>query len=148
MLAKTRWCILKRPENLIETQAGGLDDLLGHNLETVRAFLMKEDFSLFREYRSVAWAGKFLDRWCAEASESGIEPMKKVAETLQRHRPQLLNWFRAKGAISNGIAEGMNNKAKVITRRSYGFGTFYALRTALYHGLGHLPQPPMAHSFF
>ncbi|MBK7730606.1 MAG: transposase [Gammaproteobacteria bacterium] len=29
---------------------------------------------------------------------SQIEPMKKVARMLRRHRPLLLNWFRAKGA--------------------------------------------------
>src|ERR1019366_6833280 len=34
-----------------------------------------------------------------------------------------LNWFRAKGEISNGAVEGLNNKIRVVTRRSYGFRT-------------------------
>jgi transposase len=36
----------------------------------------------------------------------------------------LLNWFRAKGELSSGPVEGMNNRLKVITRRAYGFRTF------------------------
>ena len=147
VLTKSRWCILKRPENLTERQADRLDKLLDYNLDTVQAYLLKEDFGFFWEYKKPGWAGKFLDQWCGDAVESGIEPMMKVAGMLQRHKKTLLNWFRAKGAISNGIAEGFNNKAKVITRRSYGFGTFYALQTALYHGLGNLPEPPTTHRF-
>jgi hypothetical protein len=52
-----------------------------------------------------------------------LEPMQKVARMLRAHEPPILNWFRAKGEISNGAVEGLNNKIRVITRRSYGFRT-------------------------
>ena len=48
---------------------------------------------------------------------SRLEPLKKVARSLRKHRPLLLNWFRAKGTISAGIVEGFNNKAKLTMRR-------------------------------
>jgi transposase len=73
--------------------------------------------------------------------------MQKVARMLRRHRPLLLNWFRAKGAISNGAVEGFNNKAKLTLRRAYGFRTYRAIELALYHTLGHLPEPKAAHRF-
>jgi transposase len=60
---------------------------------------------------------------------------------LQSHRMLLLNWFRAKGELSSGPVEGMNNKLKVVTRRAYGFRTFRATEIALYHSLGKLPDP-------
>ena len=41
-------------------------------------------------------------------------------QTSSVHRELILNWFRAKGAISAGIVEGLNNKVKLTTRRSYG----------------------------
>jgi len=44
--------------------------------------------------------------------------------------------------------EGLNNKAKVAMRRSYGFRTYRILELALYHTLGKLPEPPLAHEFF
>jgi hypothetical protein len=43
---------------------------------------------------------------------------------------------------------GLNNKAKVTMRRSYGFRTFRVLELALYHTLGKLPEPKLTHEFF
>jgi transposase len=79
---------------------------------------------------------------------SRIEPMKKVAKTLRRHRELILNYFRAKKAFSSGIVEGLNNKAKLTMRKSYGFRTFNVMEMALYHALGKLPEPDTAHRFF
>lgn len=60
----------------------------------------------------------------------------------------ILNWFRAKGAISNGVVEGLNNKAKLTMRRSYGFSTPEILEIALLNALGKLPEPKLAHEFW
>lgn len=147
VLKKSRWCILKRPKNLTKNQRRRLRDLVQYNLKTVRAYLLKEEFQLLWLYVSPTWAGKFLDTWCTAVMRSRIEPMKKQARSLRKHRELILNWFRAKGAISAGIVEGMNNKLKVITRRAYGFRTFKAASLALYHGLGALPEPTGTHRF-
>lgn len=147
LLTRTRWLLLKRPENLTEHQEGRLAELLQYNLKAVRAYLLKEDFQFFWTYISPAWAGRFLDRWCTRTLRSRLEPMKKVAQMLRGHRALLLNWFRAKGAISSGTVEGFNNKAKLTTRRAYGFRTFRAIEVALYHALGNLPEPEPTHRF-
>jgi len=55
--------------------------------------------------------------------------MKKIAKTLQAHRQQILNWFRARGMISTGTVEGMSNRLKVITRGAYGFRTYRGNRS-------------------
>jgi transposase len=67
--------------------------------------------------------------------------MKKVARTLRSHQELLMNWFRAKGEVSAAAVEGLNNKIRVVTRRSYGFRTYEAMEIALYHTLGKLPEP-------
>jgi transposase len=46
------------------------------------------------------------------------------------------------------VVEGLNNKAKLTMRKSYGFRTFHVTETALYHALGKLPEPDAAHRFF
>ena len=125
-----------------------LRDLLRYNLQTVRAYLLKEDFQQFWEYNSPTWAGNFLDFWCYQTMRSRIEPMKKIARTLRTHRPLLLNYFKAKKQFSSGVIEGLNNKAKVTMRRSYGFRTFRILELAPYHSLGKLPEPELTHDFF
>jgi len=73
--------------------------------------------------------------------------MKKVARLLRTHEELLLNWFRAQGEVSAGAVEGLNNKIRVVTRRSYGFRTYEAMEIALYHTLGRLPEPESTHRF-
>ena len=41
------------------------------------------------------------------------------------------------------MVEGLNNKAKLTMRISYGFPAFHVTETAVYHGLGKLPEPTM-----
>jgi len=148
VLTKTRWILLKRPENLTDKQETRLADLLRYNLKSVRSYLLKEEFQLFWLYTSPYWAGRFLDKWCTRTMRSKIIPMKRVAKMLRRHRPLLLNWFRAKKQYSSGIVEGFNTKAKLTTRKAYGFRTYHAAEIALYHALGALPVPETAHEFF
>jgi len=148
ILKHSRWCLLKRPENLTDKETVKLSELLKYNLRSVRAHLLKEDFQRFWEYVSPGWAGKFLDQWCTRTMRSKLEPMKKVARTLRTHRSLILNWFKAKGQFSSGIVEGLNNKVKLTTRKSYGFRTYEAIEIALYHNLGALPAPESTHKFW
>src|SRR5215469_16173720 len=147
-LKKSRWCLLKRKANLTPKQKIRLRDLLRYNLQTVRAYLLKEDFQQLWEYNSLTWAGIFLDFWCSQTMRSRIEPMKKIARSLRRHHALILNYFKAKKEFSSGVVEGLNNKAKVTMRKSYGFRTFRILELALYHSLGKLPEPELTHEFF
>ena len=148
VLKKSRWLLLKREENLQQEQRFRLRDLLRYNLKTVRAYLLKEAFQQLWDYNSAAWAGKFLDEWCRQTMRSRIEPMKKIARSLRQHRDLMLNYFRAQKLISSGVVEGLNNKAKLTMRKSYGFRTFRVLEMALYHSLGKLPEPEVTHEFF
>ena len=147
VLKKSRWCLLKRPENLTDKQTVKLKELLKYNLKTMRAYLQREDFQRFWEYKSVAWAEKFLDEWTRRVMRSRLGPMKKVARTLRNHQPLILNWFRARGAVSSGAVEGLNNKVKLVTRKSYGFRTAQVAKLALLHNLGQLPEPKRTHRF-
>jgi transposase len=147
-LYKSRWCLLKRPENLTDNQATRMKDLLKQNLQSVKAYLLKENFQKFWSYTSVAWASKFLDQWTYMAARSKIDPIKKVVKTLRKHKECILNWFRTKERISNGIVEGFNGKAKLTMRKSYGFRTYNALEIALFHALGNLPEPELTHRFY
>ena len=146
-LKHMRWPLLRRSSRVRGRARQKLNALLASKLATARAWELKETFSHFWKYKSEMWAGAFLDCWCFRAMRSRLEPMKKVARMLRTHEPLLLNWFRAKGEISNGAVEGLNNKIRVVTRRSYGFRTYDAMEIALYHNLGRLPEPESTHRF-
>ena len=146
-LKPLRWPLLRRGSRVRGRARQKLKALLASKLETARAWELKETFSHFWKYRSVAWAGAFLDYWTYRAMRSRLEPMKKVARMLRTHEPLLLNWFRAQGEVSCGAVEGLNNKIRVVTRRSYGFRTYEAMEIALYHTLGRLPEPESTHRY-
>lgn len=146
-LKRMRWNLLRRGTRVRGHARQKLVALLRTKLATGRAWMLKEAFQAFWGYRSLTWAAGFLQVWCTRALRSRIEPMRKVARMLRTHEALILNWFRAKGEISNGPVEGLNNKIRVVGRRSYGFRTYHAMETVLYHNLGRLPEPPLTHEF-
>jgi transposase len=145
---KTRWCVLKRRANLTEPQRFRLRDLLRYNLRTVRAYLLKEGLPAVLGVRG-AELGRQVPR-CVVLRGHALahRAMKKIARMLRSHRALILNYFRAKKQFSSGVVEGLNNKAKLTMRKSYGFRTFHVTEIALYHALGKLPEPDVAHRFF
>jgi transposase len=148
ILKHGRWCLLKRPENLTDRQRLKLADLLRYNLRSVRAYLLKEDLQLLWDEVTPVDADTFLKNWTFRAMRSRLGPVKKFAKTLRNHQALILNWFHARGLLSGGATEGLNNKLKVITRRAFGLRTFKATEIALYHSMGNLPEPRVAHQFF
>ena len=144
-LKKTRYIFLKNPENLTDKQKIRLADLEKLNLKTNRAYLLKEAFRNFWDYRYQAWAESYLDQWIWWATHSRLEPMRDFAWMVKRHKEGILNYFRAR--VTNASVEGMNRKAKVVSQRAYGYRTVPTFQTALYHVLGGLPMPETTHKF-
>jgi len=148
LLKKMRWVFLKKRCNWTKGQRKRMREIEGSTLRTLRAFLLVEAFQHFWTYKSPTWAAKFLDAWCTKVNRTHLEPLKKVARSLQSHRHLLLNYFETVKRYSSGIVEGLNNKVKLTLKRSYGFRTDNAREVALYHALGKLPEPTFTHSFF
>lgn len=148
VLKHTRWCFLKRNKNLTDKERFKLKDILKYDLKSIRGYLLKEAFQVFWEYKSPYWAGEYLDKWITRALRSRLEPIKKVARQLRRHRKLILNWFKAKKEFSSGIVEGFNTRIKLSIRKSFGFRTFNVIELALYHTLGALPEPEVTHRFW
>jgi transposase len=147
VLKRSRWCFLKRPENLTDKQQSKLTDLMRYDLKSVRGYLLKESFQLFWEYSSPYWAGVYLDKWLLRVSRSRLEPIKAVGRTIRSHRELILNWFKARKQFSSGIVEGMNYKIKLTIRKAYGFRELNVAKIALYHALAQLPEPDILHRF-
>lgn len=142
-----RWTILRRFSRVRGRARQALTRMMGARLATGRAWQLKEAFLHFWSYRSTRCAREFLRAWVSRAKRSRIPSLRKFAETLQRHEPMLLNWIQARDEIMTGAVEGLNNKCRVVTRRSYGYRSFTVLEVMLYHTLGKLPMPELTHRF-
>ena len=147
VLKHTKYCFLKKEGNLTEKQKTKLTDVLQYDLKSVRAYLLKESFQLFWNYKSPYWAEWYLNKWCARAMRSRLEPIKDFVRTLRRHQPLIMNWFKAQKQYSSGIVEGLNRKINLVTRKSYGFRNYEVLKIALFLTMGELPEPEFTHRF-
>jgi len=147
VLKHTKYCFLKKEENLTEKQKTKLNDVLQYDLKSVRAYLLKESFQLFWNYKSPYWAEWYLKKWCTRAMRSRLEPIKTFVRTIRRHQPLIMNWFKAQKLYSSGIVEGLNRKINLVTRKSYGFRNYEILKIALLLNMGKLPEPKFTHRF-
>lgn len=145
LLKRTRYLFLKNPERLTDKQRARLGHLEKLNLRTHRAYLLKESFRELYTYKTRASGNSFLKKWFWWATHSRLKPMRDFAWMVRRHEEEILNFLKKR--ITNGVVEGMNNKAKVVSHRSYGFRTAKTYIIALYHCLGNLPEPQLVHRF-
>jgi len=145
LLKKTRYIWLKNPWNLSDNQRLRLSELEKLNLKINRAYLLKEAFRQFWTYTYPAWAKKYLDQWFWWATHSRLKPLRDFAWLIRRHQDDILNYFKVR--IDNGAVEALNNKAKAISHRAFGYRTSETFKLALYHGLGKLPMPQLTHKF-
>ena len=147
LLKNSRYCFLKRLENLTDRQLDKLSDVVRYDLRSTRAYFLKEAFDAFWQYNSPRWARWFLHKWCARVMRSRLEPMKKFVRTLRNHEDLLMNYFKAAKAYNSGIVEGLNLRINLTIRKAYGYKSFDVLKIALFHQLGELPEPKLTHRF-
>ena len=135
----TRWLLLKNPWNLKDSQKERLSTLVQWNTPLVRAWYLKEAFQLFWTYKQPWRAQQHLYKWIRSAMRSKLDAFKKFAQMLRSHLDGILPWTKIR--VSNGAVEGMNNKIKSISHRSFGFRTAENFIAAIYHCCARLPLP-------
>ena len=136
---RSRWLLLKNPWNLTGEQKERLSTMVRWDLPIVRAYYHKEAFQLFWDYRQPKRAKDHLEKWMRSAMSSRLEPFKKFVRTLRSHLDGVLSWTGHR--VSNGAVEGMNNKIKSISHRSFGFRSAENFIAAIYHNCARLPLP-------
>jgi len=134
-LKGTRWPLLKSFWNLSLFDSLRLSQLQRENKRLYRAYLLKDALVRTLDCTSEALARLKLDQWIRWAGRSRLEPFKRVALTVAKHADGILAYVRS--GLSNGRTEGLNGKARTITRRAYGFHSAAGL-IALLYGLGWL----------
>ena len=118
-------------------------------LDSVSSPITRRVYNLgLDEFFAWYWYGQEPRPGFTKATVSSWRVALEIARSLRQHRELILNYFRAQKLISSGVVEGLNNKAKVTMRKSYGFRTYRVLELALYHSLGKLPEPEATHDFF
>jgi transposase len=125
-LYHARHRLLKARERLSERERRRLCELFEHEPVIAEAWGLKEAFRWIYQATDRGEAELRLARFLAETERSGLDAFKAFAKGVELWREELLGYFNEK--TTNGYAEGVINKIKVIKRRAYGLPTFQGFR--------------------
>lgn len=115
-----KYNLLSRRENLTLSGKQALGTLLRANKRLNTAYLLKESFAQLWDYSSPAWARKFFDNWKSSLKWQRLKPYEEFAELIERHWGGIAAFCKPQNKVSLGFVEGLNNKVRVIQRRTYG----------------------------
>lgn len=140
-LRNTRFPVLKSPQSRSPKDRQVLEEQVRGNRKLYRAMLLKDDFMDLYTYQREGWARRFLEGWLRRAMYSKLEPMKKVARMIRSHLEGVLGWVRWR--INNGRLEGMNNRIRLLSHRSFGLHSAEALISLVYLCCGGIELEPV-----
>lgn len=119
LLKKSRFLLLRNPQNLKKEQLPRLKAILENNELLAQVYVLKDYLKRLWKYRYRKSAAKFLNYWYSLANETGNILLINFAKMLKKHAYGILN--HCKFPISTARLEGINNKIKVIKRTAYGY---------------------------
>ena len=127
LLKGSRWLLVKNYENLDEEDQTDLERALTASPELRECYQLKEDFRHWFEQKSDRdSAEKELQAWIERVKASSFRALKSFVKTLQNWKEAILNYFE--GRHTNGFAEGVNLKIRLIHRRAFGYRNFDQFR--------------------
>jgi transposase len=125
-LYRSRHRLLKARERLTERERRRLCELFEHEPPIAEAWALKEAFRSIYRAKDRNEAERRLDHFLAAVERAQLPAFTAFAEGVRLWREELLAYFDQ--PITNGYAEGVINKVKVIKRRAYGLPTFDGFR--------------------
>ena len=115
-----KYTLLSKHTNLSLDGKNSLKLLLAVNKKLNTAYLLKESFGQLWSYKSETWARKFFDNWKSSLKWQRLKPYKKFVKLIEKHWDGIATYCNIENKIPLGFVEGLNNKIRVIQRRSYG----------------------------
>ena len=115
-----KYTLLSNHENLSKDGRTALKQLLSANKRLNTAYLLKERFAQLWDYQREGWARRFFEEWRDSLKWQRLEPFEKFAVMIDRHWDGIAAYCRPENKVSLGFVEGLNNKIRVIQRKSYG----------------------------
>lgn len=139
-LKNTRYIFLSNPITMSDAYKLKLFDLQRLNLQTSRAWRLKENFKMVLKCESINDAKIVFNAWLQEVKRFKIKEVIKVSEMFIRHSTGILNYLRHR--ITNAVAESINSVIQEIKYSARGFRKHENFRVAVLFFLGKLDLYP------
>lgn len=113
------WVLRHNNANLNDDDKVRLRRLFRYSPALHQAYTLREELTaIFNMDLSLPTGQQRLEKWVAKVKRSALTCYNKFLKTLNNHLAEIANYFDKRA--SSGFVEGINNKLKTITRRSYG----------------------------
>lgn len=134
-----RWLLYKHSSNRSKSDSRVLNSLHKGNRRIHRAWVLKDEFEQFWDFKAPWAAERFLKRWMTTALKSRLEPIRDFVGTLKRHQQHILPFIESR--LTNAVAEGLNRVIKIVKTRASGFRTLSAFTDMIFLTVGDLDLP-------
>jgi hypothetical protein len=114
-----RFILVTREKDLSKSEQKLLDKLRRVNQSIHTAMLLVEYFHKALDKTSIKSFRQTLLTWYIVVRESKLEPFIKLAKTIRRYRRNIEAYIKSR--LTTAVAEGLNNKIKVLKRMGYGY---------------------------
>ena len=134
-----RWLLYRHSRTRSKADTRRLNELKKSNARIHRAWVLKDEFERFWEYRSRRVAESFFRGWITAALRSRLEPMRTFARTLQDHAYCILPFIGTR--LTNAVAEGINRVIRIVKNRASGYANLSSFSDMIYLTVGDLDMP-------
>ncbi len=129
-LKHSRFALQKNTWNLTDIEHQKLAEVQRTNRRLYRGYLLKETLAEILRGTDPTVAETKLMEWTSWASHSQLAPFVRVAGTIRKHLAGIVAYVAT--GLTNARTEGLNGKARTITRRSYGLHSAASLIAMLF----------------
>jgi len=134
-----RWLLYRHSSNRSKKDSRILNALKKGNRRIHRAWVLKDEFEHFWDYKATWAAEKFLKGWITTALKSRLEPIQKIAKTIRRHKDRIITFIETR--LTNAVSEGLNRIIKIVKNRASGFRTLQAFEDMIFLTVGDVDIP-------
>ena len=139
-LKNTRQLWLYGMENVPAKYAQRFHEVKELNLQTSRAWAIKEVFRSFWLCDTVKKAERYFAQWYGWAIRSRLGPVKKVARMCKSRLGNVLTFFVHR--LTNGPIEGLNNAIQGLIKKAFGYRNKDRFKTDIFFHFGGLDLYP------
>ena len=134
-----RWLLFRHSSTRSKRQTRILNQLRKGNRRIHRAWILKDEFEQFWDYKAPWAAERFLKRWTTTALKSRLEPIRDFVKTVREHWHRVIPFIESR--ITNAISEGLNRIIKIVKNRASGFRTLQAFTDMIFLAVGDVDLP-------
>jgi transposase len=125
------WILRHNYANLTEDEKVRLRALFKHSPQLHEAYSLREELTAILNMHLTVQEGRSrLEKWAKKVKKSTVRTFDKFLKTLRNHIQMIANYFHNRA--SSGFVEGLNNKLKIVTRRSFGLSRKESLFSRLW----------------